>query len=146
MNTNEISFLLIKVNSDKIIKFVTKFVVLSSYTSCACSKSVNYLMKWISTTNIHEKHWPYRRITNAEMKQKLLEFTKFKFYHYIMLESLNKIKNTNKKECTKGGFVRKIIEWLDFPAYQTANLSQRDGAKEIKSSRWRSIPGYLTNK
>ena len=61
LNTNDISFLLIKVNSDKIIKFVIKFVVLPSsyyHTSCARSKSVNYVMKRISTTNIHEKHWP----------------------------------------------------------------------------------------
>ena len=44
------------------------------------------------------------------MKQKLLESTTFKLYHYIMLESLNKIKNTNEKEGTKGGIVSKIIE------------------------------------
>ena len=44
------------------------------------------------------------------MKQKLLESTTFKLYHYIMLESLNKIKNTNEKECTKGEVVSKIIE------------------------------------
>ena len=51
------------------------------------------------------------------MKQKLLEST-FKLYHYIMVESLNKIKNNNEKERTKGGIVSKIIEWPDFPAYQ----------------------------
>ena len=44
------------------------------------------------------------------MKQKLLESTTFKLYDYIMLESLNKIKNTNEKEFTKGGIVSKIIE------------------------------------
>ena len=44
------------------------------------------------------------------MKQKLLESTTFKLYHHIMLESFNKIKNTNKKEFTKGGTVCKIIE------------------------------------
>ena len=48
------------------------------------------------------------------MKQKLLESTTFKLYHYIMLESLNKIKNTDEKERTKGGIISKIIEWLDF--------------------------------
>ena len=78
------------------------------------------------------------------MKQKLLESTTFKLYHYIMLESLNKIKNTNEKERTKGGIVSKIIERLDFPAYQTPNLSQRGRIKEINSSR--STPVYLTNK
>ena len=44
------------------------------------------------------------------MKQKLLESTTFKLYHYIMLESLNKIKNTNEKEHSKGGIVSEIIE------------------------------------
>ena len=43
------------------------------------------------------------------MKQKLLEST-FKLYHYIMVESLNKIKNNNEKDRTKGGIVSKIIE------------------------------------
>ena len=52
---------------------------------------------------------------NADMKQKWLEST-FKLYHYIMFESLNKLKNTNEKERTKGEIVSKIIEWLDFPA------------------------------
>ena len=40
-----------------------------------------------------------------------------------MLESLNKIKNTNEKECTKGEVVSKIIEWFDFPAHQIPNHS-----------------------
>ena len=44
------------------------------------------------------------------MKQKLLESTTFKLKRYIMLESLNKIKKTNKKEHTKGEIVGKIIE------------------------------------
>ena len=44
------------------------------------------------------------------MKQKLLESTTFKLYHYIMLESLNKKKNTDEKERTKGGIISKIIE------------------------------------
>ena len=44
------------------------------------------------------------------MIQKLLESTTFKLYHYIMLESLNKTKNTTEKERTKGGIVSKTIE------------------------------------
>ena len=60
------------------------------------------------------------------MKQKLLEST-FKLYHYIMVESLNKIKNNNEKERTKGGIVSKIIEWPDFPAYHTQPLAKREG-------------------
>ena len=79
-------------------------------------------MKRISAKNIHVKQWPHSRIINADMKQKLLESTTFKLYHHIMLESFNKIKNTNKKEFTKGGTVSKIIEWLDFPAYQTLGV------------------------
>ena len=67
------------------------------------------------------------------MKQKLLESTTFKLYHYIMLESLNKIKNTDENERTKGGIVSKIIEWLNFPAYQTPNLPQKGRVKEINS-------------
>ena len=61
-----------------------------------------------------------------------------------MLESLSKIKNINEKVCTKGGIVSKIIQWLDFPAYQTPNLLQRGRVKEVKSLR--STPVYLTNK
>ena len=67
-------------------------------------------MKRISAKNIHKKHRPHSRIINADMKQKLLESTTFKLYHYIMLESLNKIKNTDEKERTKGGIISKIIE------------------------------------
>ena len=88
-------------------------------------------MKRISAKNIHEKHWPHSRRINADMKQKLLESTTFKPCHYIMLVLLNKIKNTNKKEHTKRGILSKIIQWLDFPSYQTPNLSHRGRVKEL---------------